>query len=79
MGSSTNRNLAAKAIKAKAQRIDAGQTEYTKSAYQTARMDDATALTSALVSRSDVVMVGGKDVRVMPAATTMRQYLRAMF
>lgn len=75
----TNRNLAAKAVKAKAQRIDAGKLEGSKSVYNTVKMSDGVALTSALVSRSDVVAVQGRDIRVMPAATKMRTYLRSMF
>ena len=74
----TNRNLAAKHVKAKGQKVDFVKAEASK-AYNFVRMTDADALTAAIVSRPDVVMVQGKDVRAMPAATSMRAYLRSMF
>lgn len=78
MGSSTNRNLAAKHVKAKSQKVDFVKAETSK-AYNYVRVSDADMLTAALVSRPDVVMVGGATVRKIATGKTMRQHLRAMF
>lgn len=78
MGSSTNRNLAAKHVKAKSQKVDFVKGETSK-AYNFVRTSDADRLTGAIAARPDTSSVQGKAVRAMPAATTMRQYLRSMF
>jgi hypothetical protein len=73
-----NRNLAAKAVKAKAARIEAGKLEGSKAAYTT-KISDHQRLAGALASMPDVVMVAGVTVRRFKAGQNMRQHLRAMF
>lgn len=78
MGSSTNRNLAAKYTRAKSQKIDFVKAEASK-AYNYVRTSDADMLTAAIVARPDVVMVQGVAVRKIDTGKTMRQHLRSMF
>lgn len=67
----TNRNLAAKYAKSKTQKVDFVKGEVTK-AYNYVTVSDADRLTAAIVSRSDVVMVGGADIRRIGMKTTER-------
>ena len=62
MGSSTNRNLAAKHGKAKQQKVAFVQSETTKAAYFV-RATDADRLTAAIAARSTTASVQGRDVR----------------
>jgi len=71
MGSSTNRNLAAKHVKAKSQKVDFVKAETSK-AYNYVRTSDADRLTGAIAARPDVVMVQGKDVRRIGMKTSER-------
>ena len=62
MGSSTNRNLAAKHVKAKGQKVAFVQNEITK-AYNYTPVSDADRLTAALAGLPGTVAVQGHDVR----------------
>jgi hypothetical protein len=66
-----NRNLAAKYAKSKVQKVDFVKTEVTK-AYNYTTVTDGDRLTAAIVSRSDVAMVGGADIRRIGMKTTER-------
>jgi hypothetical protein len=69
MGSSTNRNLAAKHSKAKSQKVDFVRAETSK-AYNFARANDADRLTGAIAARPDVVAVQGREVRRVAMVAT---------
>jgi predicted secreted protein len=57
-----NRQLAAKASKAKSQKVDFVRAETSK-AYNYVRASDADRLTGAIAARPNVVAVQGRDVR----------------
>ena len=67
----TNRNLAAKHEKAKGQKVDFMKSETSK-AYNYVRTSDADMLTAAIVARSDVTSVQGRDVRRVGMKSTER-------
>lgn len=67
----TNRNLAAKFNKSKAQKVDFAKAEYSKAAYQH-KVSDGLLLTGAIAARCDVAAVGGKDIRRIGMVATER-------
>ena len=73
MGSQVNRNLQAKARKAKAQSIEAGQAEYSKPCYRSA------GFTLPLYDLASVEWFNGREVRKVATGLTMRQVLRSHF
>lgn len=68
MGSSTNRNLAAKFAKSKIQKVDFARNETTK-ASNMVKVSDGMILTAAIAGRSDVVMVQGREIRRVAMVT----------
>jgi hypothetical protein len=74
-----NRAMAAKVIRAKNERAELARMEYSKPDYMRTQLSDAQALSVALVSRADIVAVGGATVRRFESGKTLRQVLRSHF
>jgi hypothetical protein len=67
-----NRNLAAKAERAKAERAEYGYRERIKSILSEPRLSDGEMLVACLARQGDIVAIGGRAVRKIKTGVTGR-------